>query len=938
MSSNVNITVYNSKAAQEAAERAELAATKAENIKNFTLKSEIPAPPGLVLPTLDPIGDPVVDGMFMEVNKGNYTNVDSTPLQVLKDKARLYFNQTKWEVALEWNLPILPSNGLVQFGETNAVDGDKTARAITNNGSPLTTEGYAVRSVNDYPIANAAIVNGNGGVTSSPSTSITELTELPEDWLSVEYYHIPSTTYGIGFYTSTGNAISLTLPNTQDAIIEIKKSDYPELKTAKYVRGTRYTNNPLYNFKNRFLIKTKTDFIYKFSKFQKFNDYDAWVLKERNNGNFVVDYDYKSLPSTPSTGLKRSAYIEIKGWNSLIALIPQSAAQRIVFYNSAYVEVGSVTGDTSIALQYRTVDKSEFPTAEYLVVTGLDSSKNLFRLSVSMDAGKKEIKAEGEKNNFLNQNGLIVEYLPYNTRYFTKVGAYYFSSGTVDSALTQFKATDIIELPTDWSYIEYDNFLSSAYGLVLFDENKRFIGFNPNASTSEYKIVRALRENFSMARYYAFAWGDTLKDLYFKIVRDPKTNNRVQNPQSLTFLNTRMANLDITSFEEWNSNPAFVAISKDKAFNSTEIPGKHVIRIPTMALTNNKTEIVVAEARNSGEDKGQFDIYVKRRIDGGSTWTMTNVIPYNSATYGRGMNPSIVVDRTGAHGVVGRIYVFASTVKNDTQYAVFSPTSELDMFYVYSDDDGLTWSGLNSLKSLWNTTDYTASLPSCAAGIQMADGTLVIPTMVVKSSNWRSGVLYKKPGGNWTFSTYSPRALDNECNVLEVNGKLILSARTESQQFKYRPVYEYDFTLNKFIKTDMDVSFNPYINCKASIIKMTHAGSTFFLMSYPDSSKVEAQVTGNTRFNLTVWVSTDCKHWIRSYVVQHPLSMGYSELAFHNGKLSIAYEVGTVNLEVEIQNITPLLDKLKYDTFVNSKLTAEDRMNRIIYLLKSWTY
>lgn len=147
MSDNINITVYNSKAAQEAAERAEIAASKAENIKILNLKNEIPAPDGLILPTLDPIGNPVVDGMFMEVNKGNYTNVDSTTLDVLKDKGRLYFNQTKWEVALEWDLPFAPTDNQTVIGKNKAnpvrIVNDRLV-TVTVNGGVQVSAGWAV--------------------------------------------------------------------------------------------------------------------------------------------------------------------------------------------------------------------------------------------------------------------------------------------------------------------------------------------------------------------------------------------------------------------------------------------------------------------------------------------------------------------------------------------------------------------------------------------------------------------------------------------------------------------------------------------------------------------------------------------------------------------------------------------------------------------------
>src|SRR5690606_763010 len=103
--SGINITVFDGKNAQQAAQRAEAAAKKAESIEFYNLKNELPAPDDNILPTLRPNDTPVQEGDFMEVVKGIYQNVDSTDLEVVKDKGRLWFDGNKFLVSVDWDLP-----------------------------------------------------------------------------------------------------------------------------------------------------------------------------------------------------------------------------------------------------------------------------------------------------------------------------------------------------------------------------------------------------------------------------------------------------------------------------------------------------------------------------------------------------------------------------------------------------------------------------------------------------------------------------------------------------------------------------------------------------------------------------------------------------------------------------------------------------------------
>ena len=112
------------------------------------------------------------------------------------------------------------------------------------------------------------------------------------------------------------------------------------------------------------------------------------------------------------------------------------------------------------------------------------------------------------------------------------------------------------------------------------------------------------------------------------------------------------------------------------------------------------------------------------------------------------MNPSFVIDRTGVHGVVGRIYMFVAAFKLNANWSSNS-TEQADCVYTYSDNDGVTWSSLVSIKSAWDLSDYEFAIPAPNNGIQMKNGSLAIP-MFVKGS--RSGAIIKDVGGEWRFT------------------------------------------------------------------------------------------------------------------------------------------------------------------------------------------
>lgn len=186
-----------------------------------------------------------------------------------------------------------------------------------------------------------------------------------------------------------------------------------------------------------------------------------------------------------------------------------------------------------------------------------------------------------------------------------------------------------------------------------------------------------------------------------------------------------------------------------------------IFRIPSLIITNKRTLLLSCENRDRVSDTGEMDVLVARKTLNDSKWTIKRVIK-NNARYGRSMNPIFVIDRIGAHGEKGRIYLFASHEKNIDGISDNVKMEDADFIYKYSDDDGQIWSHEQSLQSLWDLSEYDVNFPSACNGIQLSDGTFLIPTMLLKSGYWRSGLLVKRPKENWHFTKPTLYDGDNE--------------------------------------------------------------------------------------------------------------------------------------------------------------------------------
>ena len=148
--------------------------------------------------------------------------------------------------------------------------------------------------------------------------------------------------------------------------------------------------------------------------------------------------------------------------------------------------------------------------------------------------------------------------------------------------------------------------------------------------------------------------------------------------------------------------------------------GVCLYRIPALVTTTQQTVVAVCEARidRPHDAPNKIDLVARRSRDSGQTWTPTQTI----AQFGEeeaASDPCMVVDRDS-----GRIWVAYD-------YAVPSPgllhDRDIRFHLIHSDDDGQTWSAPHDLTPDLKRPEWLTLQSAPGAGIQLRDGTLVLP-------------------------------------------------------------------------------------------------------------------------------------------------------------------------------------------------------------------
>ena len=238
------------------------------------------------------------------------------------------------------------------------------------------------------------------------------------------------------------------------------------------------------------------------------------------------------------------------------------------------------------------------------------------------------------------------------------------------------------------------------------------------------------------------------------------------------------------------------------------------MKIPYLFRTQVGTLIAMSEARgkdgrNSCDDFSGTDMVFKRSLDNGKSWSTLGLIWSNSSSTETNVvgNAAIVQDSN-----TGRIWM--PLCRNNEE-----------MYILYSDDDGTTWSSPVYFPDLV-LPDWEWVGVGPPAGLQLSSGRMLIPgyhTTLYKGDGMASKghTLYSDDSGvSWHIGSaaFGAPFLSNECQAVELkNGSVLVNARTITTH--RIQVLSHDGGITFDAPTRMADLVEPVEGCEGSIVR-----------------------------------------------------------------------------------------------------------------------
>jgi len=326
-------------------------------------------------------------------------------------------------------------------------------------------------------------------------------------------------------------------------------------------------------------------------------------------------------------------------------------------------------------------------------------------------------------------------------------------------------------------------------------------------------------------------------------------------------------------------------------------------RIPAVVRTRTGALLAFSEARHGDCDDGSArEIAMRRSTDHGASWSDLSLVAGVQSPVG---NPYPIAMKSGR---VALVYVTheGNVTENDTLGGADSASSlnatNPDLGggngVIFTDDDGLTWSAELNISSDFGPA--RGSLPGPGAGIQLADGRLLVVSH--HGAYIRDYItLSDDEGATWyTVNTSFPGV--DEGTMADVgSGHVLLTMRNMEQQTKGRAVARSRDGGVTWSNVSFDESLVGGI-CQGSLAAFS--GSVF--SSGPGNN--------TERANLTIQRSDDDGFtWVAQMVIQKNASSGYSSLvqgavgdAFHGGILFEATDAGCIDFAIFPLDLQPV--------------------------------
>ena len=350
--------------------------------------------------------------------------------------------------------------------------------------------------------------------------------------------------------------------------------------------------------------------------------------------------------------------------------------------------------------------------------------------------------------------------------------------------------------------------------------------------------------------------------------------------------------------------------------------GVHTYRIPALGTSQKGTLMCVYDMRRRmGRDlQEDIDIGLSRSTDDGQTWEPARVI-MDMGEFGAlpqeqngCSDPGLIIDQQ-----TGEIFCFALWMNgkpgkhqwvDDGSEPGFEIGRAAQFMMVRSKDDGRTWSKPENLTQKLKQASWWLLAPSPQQGIQLADGTLVMPvqgrTGREPLATFATLMISRDHGETWTVGQpgYSG---GNECQaVLLGDDSIMLNIRNDHERFRA-----------VVITKDLGQTWEPHPTSRNTLIEPNCNGSLLRMNYRQDGQEKHVLLFANPhtqkgRTHHTIQVSfDDGQTWPSSHhlLLDEGLGAGYPSLTRINAdQVGIVYEGSQSHLVFEK---IPLVELLK---------------------------
>jgi sialidase-1 len=349
--------------------------------------------------------------------------------------------------------------------------------------------------------------------------------------------------------------------------------------------------------------------------------------------------------------------------------------------------------------------------------------------------------------------------------------------------------------------------------------------------------------------------------------------------------------------------------------------GVHTYRIPALATSAKGTLLCVYDMRRRmGRDlQEDIDIGLSRSTDGGQSWEPVRVI-MDMGEYG-GLpqeqngcsDPGIIVDRQ-----TGEIFCFAVWMNgkpgkhqwnDDGSEPGFEIGKAAQFMMVRSKDDGLTWSKPENLTRKLKQEAWWLLAPSPQQGINLPDGTLVMPVEGrdgrADLSTFATIMISRDHGTTWTVGKPAFSG-GNECQAAQLgDGSIMLNMRNDHERFRAVFVTKDLGQTWQAHETNRNTLIEP--NCNGSLLRVDyeHSGEKrhVLLFANPHTQKGRTHHTIQVSFD-------DGRTWPQSHhlLLDEGRGAGYPSLTRVDDRhVGIVYEGSQSHLVFEKFSLDELL-------------------------------